>query len=145
MLMIDFWIVRKGEDAWKVAPEVGGSIPGHPDNGKCLFCCDGHKIVAVIAFCWREPDAPIYAAGICMGCEAKQSDEKLAEMTQQWVFPDRVAHVLAFREICDQMEAEGLLETVGIDPITGLKRRQLTAKGKGQAELQAQAEETTKH
>ena len=30
-----------------------------PDNGKCLFC-GGHQIVAVIAFCWREPHADIY-------------------------------------------------------------------------------------
>src|SRR6516164_2993457 len=28
-----------------------------PDNGKCLFCGGGHQIVAVIAFCWREPHA----------------------------------------------------------------------------------------
>src|SRR5262245_46527701 len=46
MHMIDFWIVRKGEDAWKVAPEVGDAILRHPDNGKCLFCGDGHHIVA---------------------------------------------------------------------------------------------------
>jgi len=26
-----------------------------PDNGKCLFC----SVVAVIAFCWREPHADI--------------------------------------------------------------------------------------
>ena len=32
--MIDFWIVRKGEDAWKVAPEVGNVISEHPDNKK---------------------------------------------------------------------------------------------------------------
>jgi len=86
MLMIEFWIVRKGKDAWKLAPEVGGVISGHPDNGKCLFCGDGHEIMAVIAFCWREPDAHIYTAGICMGCEARYSDQKLAEMTQQEVF-----------------------------------------------------------
>jgi hypothetical protein len=94
-VMIEFWMVRKGEDAWKVAPEVGDAISGHPKNGKCLFCGDGRKIVAVIAFCWHEPDAEIYTAGICMGCEALHSDEKLAEMTQQEVFPDRVALVLS--------------------------------------------------
>jgi len=43
------------------------------------------------------------------------------------------------------MEAMGLLETVGLDPITGLKRRQLTAKGRELAELEAQAKEATKH
>ena len=32
-----------------------------PDNGKCLFC-GGHQIVAVIAFCWRQPHADIYTA-----------------------------------------------------------------------------------
>jgi|SRR4029077_4373611 hypothetical protein len=145
MLMIEFWIVRKDEDPCKVAPEVDDAILQHPNNGKCLFCGDGHEIAAVMAFCWREPDANIYTAGICMGCEAKHSDETLAEMTQQEVFPDRVADVLALTEILDQMEARGLLETVGIDPITGSKQRQLTAKGQEQAELEAQTKEATKH
>ena len=31
--MIEFWIVRKGEDPWKVAPEVSDGISAHPDNG----------------------------------------------------------------------------------------------------------------
>src|SRR5262245_22435151 len=100
MQMIDFWIVRKGEDAWKVAPEVGGAISEHPASGKCLFCGNGHEFVAVIAFCWREPEAPIYTAGICMGCMATHSDEKLATMTQQEVFPDRVALVLNLEDVC---------------------------------------------
>jgi len=80
-----------------------------------------------------------------MGCEARYSDQKLAEMTQQEVFSDRVAHLLSIVEACDQMEAMGLLETVGLDPITGLKQRQLTAKGRELAELEAQAKEATKH
>jgi hypothetical protein len=42
------------------------------------------------------------------------------------------------------MEAEGLLKTVGIDPMTGSKRRQLTSAGREQTELEAQAE-ATKH
>jgi hypothetical protein len=29
MLGIEFWIVRKGDDPWKVAPEVGDAISGH--------------------------------------------------------------------------------------------------------------------
>src|SRR5262249_32956133 len=145
MLMIEFWIVRKGKDAWKLAPEVGGVISGHPDNGKCLFCGDGHEIMAVIAFRWREPDGHLYTAAIWMGREARYSDHKLAEMTQQEVFSDRVAHVLSIEEACGQMEAMGLLDTVGLDPITGLKRRQLTAKGRELAELEAQAKEATKH
>src|SRR5215813_10699404 len=115
MQMLDFWIVRKGENAWKVAPEMGEVISEHPDNKKCLFCGDGHEIGAVIAFCWREPGAEIYTAGICTDC-AGRDDEKLAEMTQQEVFPDRVAQLLSIEEMCDQMEAKGLLETVGIDP-----------------------------
>jgi hypothetical protein len=139
MHMIEFWIVRKGEDAWKVAPEVGDAILRHPDNGKCLFCGDGHKIVAVIAFCWRESDADLYTAGICMDCEARHSDEQLAEKTQQEVFADRVAFVLSIERTCDQMEAEGLLKTVGIDPITGSKRRQLTSAGRERADLEARA------
>ena len=142
--MIDFWIVRKGEDAWKVAPEVGDSISEHPDNGKCLFCGVGHEIAAVIAFCWREPDAHIYTAGICTGCEVGRSDEKLAEMTQQQVFPERVARVLRIEEVCSQLEAMGWVET-GTDPISGSKRYRLTAKGREQAELEAQAKKGTKH
>ena len=43
MHMIEFWIMRKDEDARKVAPEVGGAILRHRDNGKCLFCGDGHE------------------------------------------------------------------------------------------------------
>jgi hypothetical protein len=34
MQMIDFWIVRKGEDRVEAAPEVGDAISEHPDNGK---------------------------------------------------------------------------------------------------------------
>jgi hypothetical protein len=90
MHMIEFWIMRKGEDARKVAPEVGDAILRHPGNGKCLFYGDGHKIVAVIAFCWREPDADLYTAGICIDCESRHSDEQLAQKTQQEVFADRV-------------------------------------------------------
>jgi hypothetical protein len=37
MLAIEFWIVRKGDDPWKVAPEVGDAISGHSPR-KCLFC-----------------------------------------------------------------------------------------------------------
>ena len=57
MIEIEFWIVRKGEDARKVAPEVAEAILEHPDNQKCMFCSDGHEIGAVIAFCWM-PGAP---------------------------------------------------------------------------------------
>jgi HEAT repeat protein len=41
--------------------------------------------------------------------------------------------------------SNGLLETVGIDPITGSKRRKLTSAGREQAELEAQAKHATKH
>ena len=137
MQMIDFWIVRKGENAWKVGPEIGEVISEHPDNKKCLFCGDGHEIGAVIAFCWRDPGAVIWRAGICMDC-AGHDDEKLAEMTQQEVFPDCVEHLLSTIKLCDELEAEGLLETVGIDPVTGSKVRQMTAKGREHPELWAE-------
>jgi hypothetical protein len=127
MQMIDFWIVRKGEDARKVAPEVAEAISRRHDNKKCLFCGDGHETGAVIAFCW--PDDDIYTAEICMDC-AKHSDEKLAEMTQQEVFPERVAGLREFTQTADELEALGLLETVGIDPVTRSKRRRITAKGR---------------
>src|SRR5262249_31276551 len=57
---IDFWVVRKGEDAYKVAPEVADEILEHPNDGVCLFCGDGHKISAVIGFRWRVD------AGVCV-------------------------------------------------------------------------------
>ena len=34
---IDFWIVRQGEDAYKVAPEVADEISEHPNDGVCLY------------------------------------------------------------------------------------------------------------
>ena len=89
MQMIEFWIVRKGEDTRKVAPEIADAISEHPDNQKCMFCSDDHEIGAVIAFRWM-PGASIYTARICVNC-MKHSDEKLAEMAQEKVFPDRVA------------------------------------------------------
>jgi hypothetical protein len=137
MQMLDFWIVRKGEDAWNVPPSVGDAISEHPDNKKCLFCGDGHEIGAVIAFGLREPEPQFYTAGICMDC-AGHDDEKLAEMTQQEVFPDCVEHLLSTIKLCDELEAEGLLETVGIDPVTGSKVRQMTAKGREHPELWAE-------
>src|SRR6516164_11004849 len=99
MQMIKFWIVRKGEDAGNVAPEVADAISRHPDNKKCLLCGEDHESGAVIAFCWRGPNADIYTAEICMHC-AGHSDEKLAGMTQQTVFPDRVARMLDIEKAC---------------------------------------------
>jgi hypothetical protein len=145
MLKIEFWIVRKGDDPWKMAPHVGDAISGHPEHGKCLFCGQSQEIVAVMAFCWREPDTDLYTAGICERCEAGHSDEKLAEMVQQEVFSDRVARLRSIEEVSDEMEARGFLETIGVDPITGSKRRRLTAKGRQCAELETQVEEATKH
>jgi len=34
--MIDFWIVRNGEDARKVAPEAANKIARHPNDNVCL-------------------------------------------------------------------------------------------------------------
>jgi len=141
---IEFWIVRKGDDPWKVAPEVGDAISGHSPR-KCLFCGKSQEIIAVMAFRWRAPDADLYTAGLCQRCEAGHSDEKLAEMVQQEVFPDLLEVARSIAEVTDQMEARGLLETIGIDPITGSKRRRLTAKGRECADLEAQVKEATKH
>src|SRR5262249_49234126 len=93
-----------------------------------------HGSAAVIAFCLREPNADIYTAGICTHC-ARHSDEQLAQMTQQKVFRDLFVRML--EKMCDEWEATGLLETVGIDPVTGLKQRRLTAKGWEKAEAEA--------
>ena len=98
----------------------------------------------MIAFCWRGPNADIYTAEICMHC-AGHSDEKLAGMTQQTVFPDRVARMLDIEKACDELEAMGLLETIGIDPVTGSKRRRLSAKGRELADLEDEAERPSKH
>ena len=66
-------------------------------------------------------------------------------MVQQEVFPDLLEVARSIAEVTDQMEARGLLETIGIDPITGSKRRRLTAKGRECADLEAQVKEATKH
>jgi hypothetical protein len=80
---IDFWIVRKGEDPYKVAPEAADEIKRSPRNNVCLFCGFDHETGAMIAFRWREdPATQIYAAEVCVDC-AKHSNEKLAELTQQ--------------------------------------------------------------
>ena len=144
MLAIEFWIVRKGDDSWKAAPEVGDAISGHSPR-KCLFCGKSQEIIAVMAFRWRAPDADLYTAGLCHRCEAGHSDEKLAEMVQQEVFPDLLEVARSIAEEMDKMEARGLVETIGIDPTTGSKRRRLTAKGRECADLEAQVKEATKH
>jgi hypothetical protein len=80
---IDFWIVRKGENPYKVAPEAADAITRFPRDDVCLFCGFDHKTGAIVAFRWREdPDTHIYAAEICVDC-AKHSNEKLAELTEQ--------------------------------------------------------------
>ena len=137
---IEFWIVRKGDDLSKVAPEVMGAILGHRDDKKCLFCGDGHEIGAVIVTAWREPETNIYTTSICVDC-AKRDDKKLAERMQQEVSSGFLAHV----KMLDELEAMGLLETIGIDPVTGSKRRRLSAKGRELADLEDEAERPSKH
>src|SRR5262249_58089884 len=106
----------------KVAPEVADEISEDGKEGVWLVCGDGHKISEVIAFRWRV-DAGVCAVktcgtgGICVDC-ARHSDEKLAEMILH-ALPDRDARQ---HSVMEEMEAMGLLETVGIDPITGSKR-----------------------
>ena len=83
---IDFWIVREGEDPYKVAPEVAGAIADEIleplDNKVCPFCPNKAQSVAVIAYRLPEPGADIYTTRICEDC-ARMSDEQLAEKTQQ--------------------------------------------------------------
>jgi hypothetical protein len=80
---IDFWVVRKGEDPYKVAPEAADAIAQFPRENVCLFCGFDHETGAMVAFRWREdPETQIYAAEICVDC-AKHSNEKLAELTEQ--------------------------------------------------------------
>ena len=71
MRMNKFWIVRKGEDARKVAPEVADAIANHPDsNPQCLCCGRDHLRAAVMA--WREQDF-IMTAGVCVYCAQPSS------------------------------------------------------------------------
>jgi hypothetical protein len=72
MVMNECWIVRKGEDAWKVAGEIANAILNRPDsNPKCLFCGEDHWSAAIMG--WRDRDA-VMTAGICAHC-AELSDE----------------------------------------------------------------------
>jgi hypothetical protein len=56
-----------------------------------------------------------------------------------------VAGLREFTRTADELEALGLLETVEIDPVTGSKRRQITAKGRKLFDLNAQAKHRSKH
>src|SRR5262249_57394238 len=100
MQMINFWVVRKGEDARKVAPEVADAISKHRDQNRCLFCDSDQnpnkvpvlrEIGAVIAIREHEPIVQIFTVEICMDC-ARHSDEELAEMTRREVYPDLAKH-----------------------------------------------------
>ena len=46
--------------------------------------------------------------------------------------------------MCDQMEAQGLLETVGTDPITG-KAAPVHTRRRQQAEMKHKQKQATKH
>jgi hypothetical protein len=82
---IDLWIVREGEDPYKVAPEVANQIADEilePLNNKvCAFCPNKAQPTA-IAYRMHKPGANIYTACICADC-ARMSDEQLAEKMQQ--------------------------------------------------------------
>jgi hypothetical protein len=80
---IKFWVVREGEDPYKVAPEVAGAIADELlepfDNKECAFCTNKAPSSAVIA---HRVGADIYTASICADC-ARMTDEQLAEKAQQ--------------------------------------------------------------
>ena len=82
---IDFWIVRKGEDPYEVAPEVANQIADEllePLNDKVCAFCPSKAQPTVIAYRMHKPGADIYTACICADC-ARMSDEQLAEKMQQ--------------------------------------------------------------
>jgi hypothetical protein len=91
---IEFWIVREGEDPYKVAPEVAGAIADELlqplGNTTCAFCSNKPQLIgAVIAHYLHKPgtdirNADIYTTRICVDC-ARMSDEQLAEKTRQQV------------------------------------------------------------
>src|SRR6516164_10567821 len=72
--MIDCWIVRKGEDARKVAPEnIADAIAKHHSGPtECAICGEDHENAAVVAF--RPEPNVIHTIGICAQC-AVPSDE----------------------------------------------------------------------
>jgi hypothetical protein len=97
---INFWIVRKGEDPHKVAPEVAHiiakDISEHPNDKTCMFCGDGCELAAIVAIQIRiyfeqsdELVTNVATAGLCADC-AKHGDEKLTRLTQDPAFQDRV-------------------------------------------------------
>jgi len=64
--LIKSWIVRKGKDPYKVAPEVADAISFCRNAKWCLFCGEDHGGAAVMA--WREPDGVIHTGGVCAHC-----------------------------------------------------------------------------
>jgi hypothetical protein len=46
-----------------------------------------------------------------------------------------VTNLREFTQMADELEAAGFLETVGIDPVTGEKRRRITVKGRQYLEI----------
>ena len=75
MQMIEFWIVRKGANMRQFEPEIGAILSNHSYK-QCHFCRDDRELGAVIAFCWREPGAESFTAGICVDC-AQHDDATL--------------------------------------------------------------------
>jgi hypothetical protein len=79
---IDFWIVRKDGDPYKVAPEVAGAIADELlepfDNKECAFCSNKAPSAAVIA---HRLGADLYTSSVCADC-ARMSDGQLAEKTR---------------------------------------------------------------
>jgi hypothetical protein len=98
---IKFWVVREGEDPYKVAPEVAGAIADELlepfDNKECAFCANKAPSAAVIA---HRVGADIYTASVCVDC-ARMSDEQLAEEARQDAEQRRAGIRTAFQALID--------------------------------------------
>src|SRR5262245_16870345 len=115
-----FWIVREGEDARKIAPEVADVIAqelSEPlDNRVCPFCSNKAASAAVIAHCW--PGETIYTASLCAGCASGMSNEQMIEKIQRGA-EKRSAEMLA---IWQALKDDGTVVATGEmrpDPKTG--------------------------
>jgi hypothetical protein len=110
-----FWIVRKGEDPYKVAPEVAGAIADELlepfDNKECAFCANKAPSAAVIA---HRVGTDLYTASICADC-ARMSDEQLAEKTQQeaWAAGKRSMSSKRIRAAREEVTRRGVLVDSG--------------------------------
>jgi hypothetical protein len=101
MSKVNFWVVREGEDPYKIAPEVAGAIADELlepfDKKDCAFCENKAPSAAVIA---HRVGADIYTASICADC-ARMNNEQLAEKAREDAEQRRAKIRTAFQSLID--------------------------------------------